>query len=394
MCSWGFLKKKGLTVVKVIIVLIVIGQLLKVDLVAQDTAYATKALDELVALSGPVRHEFERRAELPVVLGDPLQEGVLRDNLHLLASLLVHELLAVVLLLLLGRVQQDLAALAVLEGPAGDLKVLEHDERLHGTQFEGLEGIVDTEAHAAGVLANVVEVLADKLLLLDKLDVTERLGRELDGLVETVLATVRHVHHLDDLGRKTVIEHIRGVEVVLEVGRTSENETGDVHLVVGDEVLHRQLRHLTDVVVPLLLSETGETECRLTTTTVLLGKIDGELVDDVSRVAAEGAEEGAVTVHDDEAELLVGLEQLGEGLGVELVVTEVQRRVDGLERLEVDVDLALLALGRQDFTAVNHQAVGGDLVVELETLLGRRDGGQDRLSVDSRLDVGCGTLGG
>jgi hypothetical protein len=68
---------------------------------------------------------------------------------------------------------------------------------------------------------------------------------------------------------------------------------------------------------------------------------------------------------------------------VELVVAEVERRVDGLEGLEVDVDLALLALRGQDFAAVDDEAVGGDLVVEFEALLGGGDGREDGLAVDA-----------
>lgn len=389
--NW-YVEDMGLTVVKVVIVLVEISQLLEVDLVAEDTAYTTEALHELVALGGPVRHELERRTELPVVFSNPLQEGLLRDDLHLLAGLLVHEFLAVVLLLLLGRVQQNLVPLAVLESPASDLQVLEHDEGLDSAQLESLKGVVDTEAHTSSILADVIEVLPDELLFLDKLDVAEGLGRELDGLVEAVLATVRHVYHLDDLGGEAVVEHVGRVEVVLEVGRASENESRDVHLIVGDEVLNRQLRHLAHVVVALLFSETGETQRGLTTTTVLLGEIDGELVDNIPRVAAKRAEESAITVHDDEAELLIGLEQLGERLSVEFVVTEVQRGVDGLERLEVDVDLSLLPLGGQDFTTVDDEPVRRYFVVELEALLGRCDGRQDRLSVNARFDVGRGTL--
>lgn len=59
--------------------------------------------------------------------------------------------------------------------------------------------------------------------------------------------------------------------------------------------------------------------------------------------------------------LAVGLEQFAERLCVELVVAEVQGRVDGLERLKIYVDLFLLAVLRQDGTRVQHQAIGGDL---------------------------------
>lgn len=84
-------------------------------------------------------------------------------------------------------------------------------------------------------------------------------------------------------------------------------------------------------------------------------------MDNLARVSGQGAEEGTVSVHDDEAKLLVRLEQLAQGLGMELVVTEVERGVDGLEGLKVNVDLALLALGGDDFTTVDNEAIGRDL---------------------------------
>jgi hypothetical protein len=46
---------------------------------------------------------------------------------------------------------------------------------------------------------------------------------------------------------------------------------------------------------------------------------------------------------------------------VELVVAQVERRVDGLEGLEVDVDLALLALCGEDLATVDNEAIGRDL---------------------------------
>ena len=45
---------------------------------------------------------------------------------------------------------------------------------------------------------------------------------------------------------------------------------------------------------------------------------------------------------------------------MELVVAQVQRSVDRFERLEIDVDLAFLALGCDDFTTVDNQTVRRD----------------------------------
>lgn len=267
-----------------------------------------------------------------------------------------------------------LSASGILEGPAGDLQVLKNNEGFDSTKLQGLESVVDTVTDTAGILADLFEVLADQLLFLDELDVAKSLRGQLDSLVETVLSSVRDINHLDNLRSQTVVEHVGGVQVVLEVSGTSEDNTGHVDLVVGDEVLDSQLGDLANVVVTLLLSKTGETKGRLTTTAVLLGQIDGELVNNLARVAAQGTKKSAVTIHDNETELLVRLEELGEGLGVELVVAKVQRRVDGLEGLEVNVDLSFLAFGGQNFTAVDDEAVGGDLVVQLETLLGRGNG--------------------
>jgi hypothetical protein len=59
---------------------------------------------------------------------------------------------------------------------------------------------------------------------------------------------------------------------------------------------------------------------------------------------------------------------------VELVVTQVEGGVDGLERLEVNVNLALLSFRGDNFTTVHDESIGRDLVVELETLLGRGNG--------------------
>lgn len=50
-------------------------------------------------------------------------------------------------------------------------------------------------------------------------------------------------------------------------------------------------------------------------------------MDDLSRVSGESSVESSVSVHDDEAELGVGLEKFGEGIGVEFVVAKVEGAV-------------------------------------------------------------------
>ena len=89
----------------------------------------------------------------------------------------------------------------------------------------------------------------------------------------------------------------------------------------------------------LLEAEARKAQRRLAAAPVLLRQVDRELVEDLAVVARERAEEAAVTVHHDEAELVVGLEQLLQRLGVELVVAQVERGVDRLEGLKVDVHL-------------------------------------------------------
>lgn len=125
---------------------------------------------------------------------------------------------------------------------------------------------------------------------------------------------------------------------------------------------------------------------------MLLGKIDRQTLQNLTSVTAEGTEERTVTVHDDKTELLVRLEQLTQSLSVELVVTQVERGVDWLEGLEINVNFALLSFRSDNFTTVDHQAIGRDLVVQLETLLGGGNSGKDGKTVYTRLDVGGSTL--
>jgi len=103
--------------------------------------------------------------------------------------------------------------------------------------------------------------------------------------------------------------------------------------------LSAHLRHFGHVVVTFLKTKARETQRGLTTTAVLLWKLDRHLVQDLAGVAGEVRKEATVTVHDDETKFVVRLEKLLQRLNVELVVAQVQRGVDRLERLKVDRDL-------------------------------------------------------
>ena len=55
--------------------------------------------------------------------------------------------------------------------------------------------------------------------------------------------------------------------------------------------------------------------------------------------------------------------------------------------LKVERDLLFLAFIREDRTYKEHETIRRHTIVELETLLGRCDGSQDRETVDTRFDV-------
>ena len=51
--------------------------------------------------------------------------------------------------------------------------------------------------------------------------------------------------------------------------------------------------------------------------------------------------------------------------------------IDRLERLEVNVDFTFLSFGSDNFTAVDHKTIWRDPGVQLQALLGRRNGRQN-----------------
>ena len=151
------------------------------------------------------------------------------------------------------------------------------------------------------------------------------------------------------------------MKVVLEFSRAGENDARHVDSVVGDEKLSAQFGHFGKVVVPFFETQTSKTQGRLTTATVLFGKLHTELVDDLASVAENGAEEAAVSVHDDESKLLIILKQFRERFDVEFVVAQVERSIYGPERLKIYCHLTLFAIIGHHSTAIKHESIGRHL---------------------------------
>jgi hypothetical protein len=84
-------------------------------------------------------------------------------------------------------------------------------------------------------------------------------------------------------------------------------------------------RHFSNIIVTFLVSESRKAKGGLTSTTMLLWEVDSEFVDHFTCITGKSSEEGAISIHDNETEAGIGLEQFGERFSVELVVTKVER---------------------------------------------------------------------
>lgn len=66
---------------------------------------------------------------------------------------------------------ETLTACSISQNVSRKIQVLPDNERLDSTEFQGLEGVINTINVLAGILRDFVEVLLDQLLLLHELDV-------------------------------------------------------------------------------------------------------------------------------------------------------------------------------------------------------------------------------
>ena len=132
-------------------------------------------------------------------------------------------------------------------------------------------------------------------------------------------------------------------------------------------MLCEELATFADVVVALFLSDTGETDGRLTTAAVLFGEGDHDTLKDFFVVALECGVEDSIAVDNHKSELFVVFEQSLQWLGVEFVLALVAEHVDGLEGFQVKGNfLFCFAVVHRNDSAEEHEAIHGDVFVELQ----------------------------
>ncbi len=90
-----------------------------------------------------------------------------------------------------ARAAQPLTVARVEQLQAVAVQVLPNDECLHGTHLQARQRVLHAKHVLARVLADLVEEAADEALFLHKLDVGQHVCRQLDRLVEAVLAACR-----------------------------------------------------------------------------------------------------------------------------------------------------------------------------------------------------------
>lgn len=136
----------------------------------------------------------------------------------------------------------------------------ETEKVFDNTILKELHGILDTINNGTRIDRNTIEELRNNVLFLDELDISQRFLSEFNSLVKTIFTTIRNIDNLNNLGSKTRVEHLSSTQFILEITRTSQDQTLDVNFILRNESLSSDFTNLSKIVVSLFNSETGKTD--------------------------------------------------------------------------------------------------------------------------------------
>lgn len=95
----------------------------------------------------------------------------------------------------------------------------------------------------------------------------------------------------------------------LKIRATTNDDAADVRPIVRDKVLNGEFAALDNVQMTLFLSETRETNGRLTTTTVLFRQLDWHALQNFLVISLKCGEHDTSTIENDETELVIILQK-------------------------------------------------------------------------------------
>ena len=116
-------------------------------------------------------------------------------------------------------------------------------------------------------------------------------------------------------------------------------------------MLSCELTDLSNVIVTLFFSNSSESDCRLTSSSVLFRKLDKHTLENFFVASLESSIQDTVSVNDNETKLLVIFEERFEWLSLERGLTAVSEHINRLEWLQVKCNfLLLLSVAHLDHT--------------------------------------------
>lgn len=231
--------------------------ILQFDLVSQESADSSESLHELESFLRLVGDELQLRSELGVVGAEPLGKRLSLD--HVVGDLGVGIAEELLVLFLSGCQNEHLGVSfdRMLEHKSVGFDVFEQHERLKCSQFQRLDRVLDSKHNQASVKGDLFEELADELLFCDELYVRKSLCCQCDSFVQAVFSSIGYINHLNDFTSQARIKIFSELE--FEICISSQDNSLDIRHVICNEVSCRHLSNLCQIILSLLLSESGKT---------------------------------------------------------------------------------------------------------------------------------------